>query len=240
MKRSIFLRDDLIGRFRLSSADLAEYEKRKLVRPAGMTEDQVPVYAEEALGQIEHIQKLRELGYGLDEITRIVRKVGLPKSGSGRTEPAKPDPVLTVGTLAEKVGVSPRTLKHWEDVGILVPEMWSEGGFRLYPEMYVSLCALIQDLQLFGYSLEQIKVLADLFRDFLEIGSRPETASKRDTRAKLDVMLKEIDALSQKIEKLKKGIERWEDLLKKKRKEVSAMKQKHAKPAAPKEGGKHA
>ena len=39
---------------------------------------------------------------------------------------------LTVGNLADKIGVSPRTIKHWEDKGIIEPDMRSDGGFRLY------------------------------------------------------------------------------------------------------------
>jgi DNA-binding transcriptional MerR regulator len=240
MKQSLFLRDDLVARFRMSHARLAELEKLKLIRPVGLTEDKVPVYAEDTVAQIEHIRKLEDLGYGLEEITRIVRKVGLPKVQSGKAVQAKPDQYLTVGTLAEKVGVSPRTIKHWEDVGILVPEMRSEGGFRLYPGVYIQVCHLIKDLQLFGYSLEEIKAMSDLFRDFLEIEAKPETAARRDMQAKLDAMFREIDGLSAKMEQFKKGIERWNDLLKKKRKEIVGLKQKNVKSPDSKGGSGHA
>jgi DNA-binding transcriptional MerR regulator len=240
MKNKIYLREELAVKFGIPRARFSELERLKLIRPAGMTEDQSPVYTEEAVAQIAHIQKLQELGYALEDITRIVRKVGLPKTESGKPVSAKPDHYLTVGTLAEKAGVSPRTLKHWEEIGILAPEMRSEGGFRLYPDITVYLCHLIKDLQLFGYSLEEIKGVSDFFREFLDISDRPETASRRDVQERLDLMLGEIDGLSSKIELLKKGIERWEDLIKKKRKEILQLKGKNAKSGETEERAKHA
>lgn len=240
MKSNIYLRDELAAKFSIPRARFTELERLKLIRPAGMTEDQSPVYTEEAVQQIAHIQKLQELGYGLDEITRIVRKVGLPKAEPGKTGKGKPDHYLTVGTLAEKAGLSPRTLKHWEEIGILTPEMRSEGGFRLYPDITVYLCHLIKDLQLFGYSLEEIKGFSDLFREFLDISDRPETASRRDVQERLDLMLGEIDSLSAKIQLFKKGIERWEDLIKKKRKEILQLRNRNSKTGEPEERARHA
>jgi MerR family transcriptional regulator, copper efflux regulator len=240
MKKKIFLRDELAAKFGIPRARFSEFERLKLIRPAGMTEDQSPVYTEEAVDQIAHIQKLLELGYELEDITRIVRKVGLPRTESGKRDSAKPDHYLTVGTLAEKAGLSPRTLKHWEEIGILTPEMRSEGGFRLYPDIYVYLCHLVKDLQLFGYTLEEIKGISDYFREFLDIGEKPETASRRDIQARLDLMLAEIDSLSSKIEQLKKGIERWEDLIKKKRKDILQLKGKNVKTGENEEKTRHA
>jgi DNA-binding transcriptional MerR regulator len=240
MKYKIYLRGDLTAKFRISQARLAEMEKLKLIRPAGFTEDKEPVYSEEAFGQLAHIQKLQDLGYGLEEISKIVKKVGLPKTESGKSGQEKPDSYLTVGTLAEKIGVSPRTIKHWEDVGIIVPEMRSEGGFRLYPEIYVYLCNLVKDLQLFGYSLEEIKTVSDYFRDFLDINADPKIVSRKEVQEKLDSMAREIDALFDKMELFKKGIARWEDLLKKKKKEILQLKGKSPKKQENPEGKKNA
>ena len=226
MKQKLYMREDLAAKFKISQARLSEMEKLKLIRPAGLTEDKAPVYSDETVQQIAHIRKLEELGYELEEITQIVKKVGLPKIEAGKSDSSKPDQFFTVGTLAEKAGVSPRTIKHWEDIGIIGPEMRSEGGFRLYPQIYVYLCHLIKDLQLFGYSLEEIKVISDYFRDFLAVSAHPETLSKKETQGRLEVMLREIDILLEKMELMKKGIARWDELLKKKKKEILQLKGK--------------
>lgn len=41
---------------------------------------------------------------------------------------------LTIGQAAEVLGVSARTLRHWEDIGLLVPSYRSWADYRLYTE----------------------------------------------------------------------------------------------------------
>jgi DNA-binding transcriptional MerR regulator len=145
---------------------------------------------------------------------------------------------LTVGDLAELVGVSPRAIKHWEEKGIIEPDMRSEGGFRLYADAYVYFCELIKDLQLFGYSLEEIKEISDYFRAFLSIKDDLEVYSKEETEAKLEEMLDRIRIFDEKAGLLKQGIARWEDLLKKKKKEIMTLRTRNRKRGtAPIKGG---
>lgn len=224
MKKSIFIREEFLEKAGISEARLSEWEKNKLIKPVGFTDDQVPFYTDQTLEHVNQILKLQELGYGSEEIQKIIRKVGLPKTGAGTGELPEIDKYLTVGHLAEAVGVSPRTIKHWEDKGIIEPDMRSEGGFRLYSKIYILLCKLIQDLQLFGYTLEQIKLISDYFRDFLAIQGNPELFPKTELAQKLDLMLNEIQELFAKMTLLKEGIQRWEDLLKKKRREILTLR----------------
>jgi len=144
-----------------------------------------------------------------------------------------------VGSLAEKVGVSARTLKHWEDKGIIEADMRSEGGFRLYSQIYIYLCKLVIDLQLFGYTLEEIKTISDLFRTFLSINADIESVTREECGKQLDTMCLEIDRLSEKMALLKEGIVRWEDLINKKRKEINSLKKRNQKREPSNPGGKH-
>lgn len=220
MGKNIYIREEFLARANISETILAGWEKAKLVKPVGYTEDQIPFYTELTVEKVAHILKLQELGYSLEEIHKIIKKVGLPKPADGTSENAALDQYITVGSLAEGVGVSPRTIKHWEDKGIIEPDMRSEGGFRLYPKIYIFLCKLIKDLQLFGYTLEEIKVISDYFRDFLSIQRHLESNSSVEVSQKLNAMLNEIQLLFDKMNLLKEGIQRWEDLLKKKKREI--------------------
>ena len=235
MKKEIFTQDEFLARTNARETDLRAWEKNKLIRPIGYTDD-TPFYSEQAVEQVLQIQKLQELGYNLDGIQKIIKKVGLPQDSQKTQENRKGEKFLTVGNLAERIGVSPRTLKHWEDKGIIVADMRSEGGFRLYSEQYVYLCHLIQDLQLFGYSLEQIKIISDYFRDFLLLNESLESQSAQDVKEKIDQMVHEIDQLFEKMESYKEGIQRWEDLLKKKKKEVQNLKNRNQKRLNEKKG----
>ena len=241
MSNDVFAGGDLAQKAGVSPESLETWTKAKLVRPAGYADDKTPLYAPEALDRIAHIRKLEDLGYGLEEIQKIVKKVGLPQVEGGRDKKKRnKDPYLTVGSLAERSGVSPRTIKHWEDKGILESDMRTEGGFRLYSESYVFLCQLIRDLQLFGYTLEEIKDVSGEVRDFLSIEADLAAFPRADVGVKLEGMLARIEALRDKMNLLREGIERWEDLLKKKRKDVRALRARNRKrpgtDAAPKKG----
>ena len=132
--------------------------------------------------------------------------------------------------------MSIRTIKHWEDKGIIEADMRSEGGFRLYSQTFVYLCNLIKDLQLFGYTLEQIKTISDYFRQFLAIEENIDTYSREEAAKKLDTMLHAIEELKGKINLLKEGISRWEELINKKKKEINSLKKRIQKKAKPGNG----
>jgi DNA-binding transcriptional MerR regulator len=229
MNQAMFATQDLARKTDVSEDVIAGWIKARLLRPAGFADNQTPLFAEGAVERAAHIRKLADLGYGLEEIQKIIKKVGLPQDRGGRKGVAEKDRFLTVGNLAERSGVSPRTIKHWEDKGIIEPDMRTEGGFRLYSESYVLLCELIRDLQLFGYTLEEIKVLSDDVRALVAIQQDLDAFSKAEVGAKLEAMLKAIQALFDKMGALEEGIHRWEDLLKKKKKEIHGLQAKNEK-----------
>lgn len=224
MKNAVFERQELCRRLGIEGKTLDEWQDCKIFGPFGFSDDHTPLYTESAVADGEKIKRLHELGYGIKEIQKIIRKIGLPRAADRENANEKKQKFLTVGALAEKAGVSPRTIKHWEDMGIIEPNMRSEGGFRYYGDTYIYLCNLIKDLQLFGYSLVDIKMISDLFRYYLAIQQNPDSSPTAEKKAKLETMLQEIDRLFKKMALLKAGIGRWEDLLKRKKKEVAATR----------------
>jgi DNA-binding transcriptional MerR regulator len=237
MNKSAFTREEILTRTGVSEEVLGRWIKEKLVRPAGFTDDRTPLFSEETVARLENILKLKDLGYGLDEIQKIIKKIGLPRTQHKQVNNNDHDQYLTVGNLAEGAGVSARTIKHWEDKGIIEPDMRSEGGFRLYSKGYVHLCKLIQDLQLFGYTLEEIKTISDYFRDFLAFQERLESFEKDEVAPKIEAWLDGIQALSEKMRLFREGMERWEELMKKKKKEILNLKAKNQKRRGMSDGG---
>jgi len=223
--------EDLARESGVPEQSLSEWAKAKLLKPAGFTEGKAPLFAAAGLDHVAHIKKLADLGYGTEEILKIIKKVGLPRDGRARKRASDKDRFLTVGNLAERSGVSPRTIKHWEDKGIIEPDMRTEGGFRLYSESYVFLCQLIRDLQLFGYTLEEIKAISDDVRTFVAIEAGPDAFPQAEVEKRLAAMLEAIQALFDKMKLLEEGIERWQDLLKKERKDILALQAKNKKRA---------
>jgi DNA-binding transcriptional MerR regulator len=66
---------------------------------------------------------------------------------------------MQIGELAERTGLSIRTLRHYDEIGLLRPSARSEGGFRLYTLDDESRLLLIRRMKPLGYSLEQMREL---------------------------------------------------------------------------------
>ena len=64
-----------------------------------------------------------------------------------------------VGEVAERLGVSNRTIKYYEELGLVEPESRSQGGFRLYGRREVERLERILKMKGMGYSLAAIREL---------------------------------------------------------------------------------
>ncbi len=86
---------------------------------------------------------------------------------------------LQIGEVAQRTGVTQRTLRFYEEKGLLHPPSRMEGGFRLYSEEDVKRVEHIRRLQdLLGISLADIKDMVDADEVLRELRSqyRPESA----------------------------------------------------------------
>ena len=237
MAKNFLLRPEFIEKTKIPEKVLKAWEKFKIIRPSGLTEDKITFYTQDLVEHSSNIKKLIDMGYNLEEIRKILKKVGPPVVTRENKKSKGLKKHLTIGGLAQRVGVSTRTIKHWEDEGIIEADMRSEGGFRLYSEIYVYLCELVKDLQLFGYTLKQVKNISDHFRTFLAIEKNSHTYTKEETSKKLNDMCREIERLNNKMNLLKKGIQRWEDLINKKKREINNLKKKNQKRSNRSNGG---
>ncbi|HEY5980953.1 MAG TPA: MerR family transcriptional regulator [Microlunatus sp.] len=70
---------------------------------------------------------------------------------------------VQVGVVAERLGLSVRTLHHWEEKGLVAPSHRSTGGFRLYTEADIERLLLIRRMKPLGFSLEEMRELLDAF-----------------------------------------------------------------------------
>lgn len=61
-----------------------------------------------------------------------------------------------IGELASQCGITVRTLRHYHQIGLLVPSEFTEAGHRLYTKSDVSKLQQILSLKQLGFSLEEI------------------------------------------------------------------------------------
>jgi MerR family transcriptional regulator, copper efflux regulator len=68
---------------------------------------------------------------------------------------------MHIGELADRTGLSHRTIRHYDDIGLLSPAR-TDGGFRLYTSADEQRLLLIRRMKPLGYSLEQMGELLEV------------------------------------------------------------------------------
>jgi DNA-binding transcriptional MerR regulator len=116
------------------------------------------------------------------------------------------EPYLQIGEVAERTGVTQRTLRFYEERGLLKPPSRMDGGFRLYSENDVSRVGQIKRMQsLLGLTLAEIKemVEAEEVREELNATYRPDRPLdqriQRVTR-RIEVTQRQFDIISTKLQ----------------------------------------
>ena len=71
---------------------------------------------------------------------------------------------MQIGAVADRVGLSLRTIRYYEEVGLVVPPERSPGGFRLYSEGNVADLRLIMQMKPLDFTLGQMRELLDTAR----------------------------------------------------------------------------
>jgi DNA-binding transcriptional MerR regulator len=70
---------------------------------------------------------------------------------------------MRIGELAQKAGVTPRTIRYYENLGLLSPSERQGAGFRYYTETELAKLQKIDCLKSLGLTLEEITTVIDLY-----------------------------------------------------------------------------
>lgn len=90
---------------------------------------------------------------------------------------------MQIGEVAERTSLSLRTIRHYEEVGLVRPSARSKGGFRLYTESDVQRLLLIRRMKPLDFSLEEMADLLGVL-DHLAAGQQgAERAASLDRLA---------------------------------------------------------
>jgi MerR family transcriptional regulator, copper efflux regulator len=71
-----------------------------------------------------------------------------------------------IGEVAELVGLSLRTIRHYEEVGLVPPSARSAGGFRLYTDADIERLRLVKHMKPLDFALDEMRDLLRI-RDLL-------------------------------------------------------------------------
>ena len=113
--------------------------------------------------------------------------------------------MLTVGQVADELGVTVRTLHHYDEIGLLSPSARSRAGYRLYTDDDLERLQHVVVYRRLGFSLEQITELLDgaATHDDLVGHLRRQRAA---VMSRLDEMRELVTAIDRALEKEMTGI----------------------------------
>ncbi len=91
------------------------------------------------------------------------------------------EPLFRIGEAAELTRLSVRTLRHWDQVGLVVPHGRSDGGYRLYTPTDVERLRIVRFMKPLDLSVEEMRGLLDNREALLQAGDGQ--AGERDQAA---------------------------------------------------------
>ncbi|WP_156727609.1 MerR family transcriptional regulator [Streptomyces apocyni] len=107
---------------------------------------------------------------------------------------------MQIGEVAERTSLSLRTIRHYEEVGLVIPSARSKGGFRLYTEADVERLTVIRRMKPLDFSLEEMRDLLEITDQLAATGDEaPTGAELARLRERLDAYRKVTDARCEKL-----------------------------------------
>ena len=101
---------------------------------------------------------------------------------------------VNIGEAAKACGLPVKTVRYYDDIGLISPRQRSSGGYRKYDKTGLSKLIFVRRARAFGFSIEETRELLSLYED----QDRSSADVKRIARARLgeiDRRMAELEAL---------------------------------------------
>lgn len=106
---------------------------------------------------------------------------------------------MAIGRVADEVGLSLRTIRYYEEIGLVTPSGRTAGGFRLYRAEDVERLLLIKRMKPLGYPLEEMARLLRLIDDLTGQDGGPREAAVKELEAFADTVQQRIAELKTQV-----------------------------------------
>jgi DNA-binding transcriptional MerR regulator len=112
------------------------------------------------------------------------------------------DEYFQIGDLAKAVGVTTRTIRLYEQMGLTSPPQRTDGGIRVYTKPDIKRLKFVLKLKELGLTLQEMQELAQMYKEKQEV---PETIMPRLIEL-LDFHMNSIKEKVQRLQSLEKEI----------------------------------
>lgn len=101
---------------------------------------------------------------------------------------------MNIGTVAQKSGVPPKTIRYYETIGLIGAADRRPNGYRSYSARDMQTLNFIRRARGLGFSVEEVRELLDLWRDNARSNADVKALATRHVRA-LDRKIEELRAM---------------------------------------------
>lgn len=105
---------------------------------------------------------------------------------------------MSIGTVAAKSGLPAKTIRYYEDIGLLTPPR-RDNGYRSYREQELHKLKFLHRARSLGFTIDECRQLLSLYED--------ESRASSDVKALARQHLKEVDAKIQELQGMKSTLE---------------------------------
>lgn len=108
---------------------------------------------------------------------------------------------MLISELAKVTGVSPKTIRYYESLGLLKPARRTKGNYRVYDESAVPMLQFIRHAKRLGFSLKDIRQVLRVWR---HNGVTCEIVRQiaHQKLERVDALLRELTALREQLQRL--------------------------------------
>ncbi len=111
---------------------------------------------------------------------------------------------MNIGTAARASGIPAKTIRYYEEIGLIQPAERSDGNYRVYGEHEVQTLRFIRRARSLGFSVDEVAELLDLWRDRSRSSRRVKALANRhleDIDGKIAALKTMRDTLNELIER---------------------------------------
>lgn len=107
---------------------------------------------------------------------------------------------MNIGEVSERAGLPPKTIRYYEDIGLVRP-LRSDNGYRAFRESDIHKLAFLGRARTLGFSIEDCRTLLDLYEDESRESAQVKSVAKEHLTA-IDRKIAQLKSMRQTLSHL--------------------------------------